>query len=147
MFFGGFSASTSFFPEKVGNRPYIPPIVLTNFRLFGTPVELKRGSPLTKSINYTDAITLSHTQNVFAIEFSALSYSNAATNRYRYKLEGLDNHWHEVGSDQRIASYTTLPVGTYIFHVEGATSRGNWSEPGATLRIIILPAWYQTFWF
>ena len=135
MFFGGFSGPAAFFPGKVGDRPYIPPIVLTDFRLFGTPVELKRGSPLTKSINYTDSVTLSRTQNIFAIEFSALSYFNAATNRYRYKLEGLDNQWHEVGSDQRLASYTTLPWGTYTFRVQGATSRGAWSEPGAALRI------------
>jgi signal transduction histidine kinase len=147
MFFGGFSGPTAFFPEKVGDRPYIPPIVLTDFRLFGTPVELKRGSPLTKSISYTDAITLSHKQSVFSIGFSALSYFNAATNRYRYKLEGLDHQWNEVGSDQRLASYTTLPAGIYTFHVQGATSRGAWSEPGAQLRIEILPPWWSTLWF
>src|SRR5580704_4343776 len=147
MFFGGFSGPTAFFPEKVGDWPYIPPIVLTDFRLFGTPVELKRGSPLTKSISYTDAITLSHKQSVFSIGFSALSYFNAATNRYRYKLEGLDHQWNEVGSDQRLASYTTLPAGIYTFHVQGATSRGAWSEPGAQLRIEILPPWWDTLWF
>jgi signal transduction histidine kinase len=34
-----------------------------------------------------------------------------------------------------------------LFDVQGATSRGKWSEPGARLRIQILPAWYQAFWF
>ena len=52
-----------------------------------------------------------------------------------------------MGSDQRTATYTTLPVGTYAFEVQGATARGPWSEPGAKLRIEILPAWYQTLWF
>ena len=76
-----------------------------------------------------------------------MSYFNAETNRYRYRLDGLDNSWHEVGSDQRTANYTTLPAGTYTFDVQGATSRGKWSEPGARLRIEILPAWYQTYLF
>jgi signal transduction histidine kinase/ligand-binding sensor domain-containing protein len=147
MFFGGFSGATAFYPGRTANSPFVPRTVLTDFRLFGNPVPIGSGSPLVRSITYADTITLSQRQNIFSIEFSALSYFNPETNRYRYELEGLDDHWHEVGSDQRIASYTTLPVGTYIFHVEGATSRGNWSEPGATLRIIILPAWYQTFWF
>jgi hypothetical protein len=62
-------------------------------------------------------------------------------------LDGLDSEWHEVGSDQRIASYTTLPTGKYTFRVEGATSRGAWSEPGATLAIQILPPWWATWWF
>jgi hypothetical protein len=76
-----------------------------------------------------------------------LSYFNTATNRYRYMLEGLDQKWNEVGSDQRLASYTTLPTGTYMFHVQGASRRGPWSEPGAQLRIQILPPWWATQWF
>ena len=125
----------------------MPRTVLTDFRLFGNPVPIAPGSPLSRSITYTHAMTLSHSQNVFAIEFSALSYFNATTNRYRYKLEGLDQQWHEVGSDQRVASYTTLPKGDYTFRVEGATSRGAWGEPGATLKLRILPPWWDTWWF
>jgi len=59
----------------------------------------------------------------------------------------LDQKWNEVGSDQRLASYTTLPAGTYIFHLQGASRRGPWSEPGAQLRIQILPPWWATQWF
>jgi signal transduction histidine kinase len=129
------------------NSSFVPRTVLTDFRLSGNPVSIGSGSPLKQSINYTDAITLSHQQNIFSIEFSALSYFNSETNRYRYRLDGLDNRWHEVGSDQRTANYTTLPPSTYIFEVQGATNRGNWSEPGARLRIEILPAWYQTLLF
>ncbi|MGA8596597.1 MAG: two-component regulator propeller domain-containing protein [Bryobacteraceae bacterium] len=147
MFFGGFSGATAFYPSRIVNSSFVPRTVLTDFRLSGNPVPIGSGSPLKQSITYTDTITLSHQQNIFSIEFSALSYFNAETNRYRYKLDGLDNRWHEVGSDQRIANYTTLPASTYFFEVQGATSRGKWSEPGARLRIEILPAWYQTFWF
>jgi ligand-binding sensor domain-containing protein/signal transduction histidine kinase len=147
MFFGGFSGATAFYPDRIRESSYLPNTVLTDFRLSGVSVAIGSASPLKKSITYTDSITLSHRQNNFAIEFSALSYFNAATNRYRYKLEGLDNQWHEVGSDQRLASYTTLPGGTYTFRVQGATSRGAWSEPGAALSIEILPPWWGTWWF
>jgi ligand-binding sensor domain-containing protein/signal transduction histidine kinase len=147
MFFGGFSGATAFYPSQIVNSSFVPRTVLTDFRLSGNPVPIGSKSPLKQSITYTDAITLSHQQNIFSIEFSALSYFNAETNRYRYRLDGLDDRWHEVGSSQRTASYTTLPVSTYIFQVQGASSRGKWSEPGVTLRIEILPAWYQTFLF
>ncbi len=152
MFFGGFSGVTAFFPDQVVAdavvaNAFVPPIVLTDIRLFGRPVTLSPGSPLKKAVNYTDTITLAHSQNIFSIGFSALSYLNAATNRYRYMLEGLDQKWNEVGSDQRLASYTTLPTGTYMFHVQGASRRGPWSEPGAQLRIQILPPWWATQWF
>jgi ligand-binding sensor domain-containing protein/signal transduction histidine kinase len=147
MFFGGFSGATAFFPDRMADDTSVPPLVLTDFRLFGNSVPLGKNSPLTRSIGHTHEVTLSHTQNVFAIEFSALSYLNAETNRYRYELEGLDAKWNEVDSNQRVAAYTTLPYGTYTFRVEAATSHGHWNEPGATLRIQILPAWWQTLWF
>jgi signal transduction histidine kinase len=147
MFFGGFSGATAFYPSRIANGSFVPRTVLTDFRLSGNRVPIGGKSPLKQSISYTDTITLTHQQNIFSIEFSALSYFNAETNRYRYRLDGLDNSWHEVGSDQRTANYTTLPARTYIFEVQSATSRGKWSEPGTRLRIEILPAWYQTFWF
>jgi ligand-binding sensor domain-containing protein/signal transduction histidine kinase len=147
MFFGGFGGATAFYPNRIANSSFVPRTVLTDFQLSGNPVPIGGKSPLKQSITRTDSITLSHQQNVFSIEFSALSFFNSATNRYRYKLDGLDSSWHAVGGDQRIASYTTLPASTYTFEVQGATSRGPWSEPGALLRIEILPAWYQTLWF
>jgi signal transduction histidine kinase len=147
MLFGGFSGATSFFPDKVTDSAYVPPIALTDFRLFGAEVAPGAGSPLKKTINNTNAITLAHDQSIFSIGFSALSYLNPATNRYRYMLEGLDRNWNEVGSDQRFASYSTLPAGTYTFRVEGATSRGPWNEPGVQLRIEILPPWWETLFF
>ncbi len=147
MFFGGFSGATAFYPSKMGDTSFIPTTVLTDFRISGRPVLIGPRSPLRRSITYTNRITLSHSQNIFSIEFSALSYFNAETNRYRYRLDGLDSQWNEVGSDQRIASYTTLPAGTYVFHVEGALSRGRWSEPGASLEIEVLPAWWNSWWF
>src|SRR6201998_2960025 len=99
MFFGGFSGGIAFHSDKVVDSPYVPPVVLTDFRLFNRSVRVGSDSPLRKSIGYTSALSLSHEQNVLSIEFSALSYFNAATNRYRYKLEGLDREWHEVGSN------------------------------------------------
>jgi ligand-binding sensor domain-containing protein/signal transduction histidine kinase len=147
MFFGGFSGATAFFPDRLVSSSFVPTTVLTEFQLSGKPVLIGGESPLTHSITRADSIALSHQQNIFSIEFSALSFFNAETNRYRYKLDGLDDAWHLAGSDQRVASYTTLPPRTYAFEVQGATARGPWSEPGAKLRIEILPAWYQTFWF
>ena len=147
MFFGGFSGAVAFQPDKVLDRSYIPPTVLTDLRLSGNPVEIGSNSPLKKSITYVSNLTLAHEQDVFSLTFAALSYLSPATNRYRYKLQGLDRRWNEVGSDRRLATYTTLPPGKYTFLVQGATSSGAWGEPGVALRIEILPPWWGTSWF
>jgi signal transduction histidine kinase/streptogramin lyase len=147
MFFGGFAGATRFRPEEVSKDSSAPPVALTAFDLFGAPVPVGPGSPLERVIGYTNELRLTHDQNSFSFQFSALSFRNPSTNRYRYMLEGLDRSWHEVGSDRRYATYTTLPAGVYRFRLQGATIRGPWSEPGLTLGITITPAWWATWWF
>ncbi len=147
MFFGGFNGATLFHPDSVADPSSAPPVVLTEFRLSGSPVDIAAGSPLSKSITDTARLTLSHEQRNFLLAFSVLSYLSPGTNRYRYKLEGLDDTWHEVGSNERLATYTTLPVGVYTFRVQGATSRGIWSDPGAAVMVEILSPWWSTWWF
>ena len=147
MFFGGFAGATRFRPEDAANDSYVPPVALTAFDLFGAPVSIGTGSPLKRMIGFTNELILTHDQNSFSFQFSALSFRNPTTNRYRYKLEGLDPGWHEVGSGQRVASYTTLPAGAYRFRVQAATARGPWSEPGRTIDITIQPAWWSAWWF
>ena len=147
MFFGGFSGGVGFYPDQVEDPSYVPPIVLTDFQLAGNSVAIGPQSPLKRSITYESDLTLSHSQSALSLTFAALNYFNAAANRYRYKLEGLDQQWTEVGSDRRVATYTTLPAGRYMFRVQGAAGGGPWSEPGRKLRITILPPWWSTWWF
>jgi signal transduction histidine kinase len=147
MFFGGFAGATRFRPGNVFNDTYVPPVALTAFDQLGAPVKVAPGSPLKRVIGLTNELLLAHDQNSFSFQFSALSFRNPSTNRYRYKLEGLDQSWHEVGSGQRVASYTTLPTGAYRFRVQAATGHGPWSEPGRIVDITIQPAWWNTWWF
>jgi signal transduction histidine kinase/ligand-binding sensor domain-containing protein len=147
MFFGGFSGGVAFFPDQVLDRRDPLPLVFIDFQLGGHSVEVGPNSPLRRSINYTKEVTLSHDQSIFSIGFAALTFSNPNANRYRYKLEGLEQGWTEVGSDRRVATYTTLPAGEYTFHVQSATRQGEWGEPGIALTINILPPWWATTWF
>jgi ligand-binding sensor domain-containing protein/signal transduction histidine kinase len=147
MFFGGFAGAARFRPEDVANDSYVPSVALTEFDLFGASVSIAPGSPLKRVIGFTSELMLTHDQNSFSLQFSALSFRNPSTNRYRYKLDGLDQRWHEVGSGQRVASYTTLPAGAYRFRVQAATARGPWSAPGRSVDITIQPAWWSTWWF
>ena len=72
MFFGGFSGATAFYPDKVTDSHYVPPVVLTDFRLSGAPVEVGAGSPLEKSITYAnDFDPLSQAKHVLAGVFRA----------------------------------------------------------------------------
>jgi signal transduction histidine kinase/ligand-binding sensor domain-containing protein len=147
MFFGGFPGALAFFPERLGDRPGFPAVVLTDFELSGVGVAINPDSPLTRSITYTDRITLTHAQNMLSVTFAGLDYLSPQTTRYRYRLEGLEPQWNAVSSDQRHATYTTLPAGRYTLRVQAARSHGTWNEAGATLEIEILPPWWELWWF
>ncbi len=147
MFFGGSNGFNAFFPENVRDNPYVPPVVITSFKIFNKPVPIGAKSVLKKAIPYVDSLTLSYRDNVFSFEFAALSYANSQKNRYRYKLENFEPGWNEVGSKQRLATYTNLDPGKYVFRVQGSNSDGVWNEEGVSLPILITPPWWRTNWF
>jgi ligand-binding sensor domain-containing protein/signal transduction histidine kinase len=147
MFFNSYAGVITFFPDQVVDNPYIPPVVLTDFLLFGKPVPIGGNSPLKRSISVTNSLTLTHAQSIFSFEFSALSYASPGRNRYRYRLAGLETKWNETDSSRRFVTYTTLAPGEYVFRVQGSNNRGVWNESGATVRIRILPPWWSTWKF
>ena len=147
MFFCGNEGVTGFFPEDIRENPFVPPVVLTSFKISDESVPIGAESVLKKAIPYADSLTLSHRDNVFSFKFAALSYANSHKNRYRYRLEGFPRGWNEVDSTDRQATYTNLDHGHYVFRVQGSNSDGVWNETGASLSIVITPPWYKTSWF
>ncbi len=55
---------------------------------------------------------LAYNNNSISFSFGAISYKQAATVYYKYKLEGFDTAWNLVGRDKTI-SFLSLPPGSY----------------------------------
>jgi signal transduction histidine kinase/ligand-binding sensor domain-containing protein/CheY-like chemotaxis protein len=147
MFFGGINGLNAFYPEQITDNPYRPPVLLTDFQLFNKSVPIGENAILQKPIWATEKITLRYDQYVLSFEFAALSYAAPEENRYRYKLEGLENNWNEVDAKRRFATYTSLSPGDYLFRVQGSNDDGVWNEEGASIKITVTPPWWQTGWF
>jgi signal transduction histidine kinase/ligand-binding sensor domain-containing protein len=80
------------------------------------------------------------------IDYTALSLVAPEKIRFRYKLEGYDRDWQDVGN-RRQAFYTNLPPRNYRFRVIACNNSGVWNEAGTYLDFTIAPAYYQTTWF
>lgn len=65
---------------------------------------------------------------------------------YRYRLDGQDQSWQEVGARTE-AVYTNLRPGPYTFHVAASNGENVWSEAPSPLQFEVLPAFYQRWWF
>lgn len=140
FYFGGDHGFNTFYPDSIRDNPYVPPVVITRFTIFDQPAQL----PL--AIWATDEVRIGYDQTFFAFEFVALDFSSPAKNRFAYMMEGFDRDWVHSGT-RRYAAYTHLEPGTYIFRVRGSNNHGIWNENGATLRLVIAPPFWRTWWF
>lgn len=132
--------------RKLGSNPHLPPVVVTDFRIFTKPVEI--GGPeqiLSKSISQTESLTLDYKKTMISFGFAALNYRSPEKNQYAYRLEGFDDQWRYVGN-QRTALYTNLDAGTYTFRVKASNNDGLWNEMGKTIVIKQLPPPWRTWW-
>ncbi len=148
MFFGGQQGFNFFFPKLIQTNPHVPPVVLTNLQLFNQNVTVgEPGSPLaTSTITEAKGLTLSYRDSVVTFEFAALDFVQPAKNQYRYKLEGFDANWNEVGT-RRLATYTNLPPGSYTLRVAGSNNDGVWNDEGARLAVRVVPPFWRTWAF
>jgi signal transduction histidine kinase/ligand-binding sensor domain-containing protein len=147
LYFGGANGFNAFNPQELQDNPHPPPVVLVDFQLGNRPVPIEGNSVLQKSIVETDELVLSYKDRVATFKFAALNYSSSEKNRYRYTLEGFDDGWAEVGSDRRLATYTNLDPGEYMFRVIGSNNDGIWNEEGVAIRLTVTPPWWATWWF
>lgn len=144
LFFGGKDGFNSFYPEKLQMNEREPTVVITDFLIFNQPVMPEEGGILSKLISETDQVTINHRHSVISFKFVGLSYIAPQKNRYAYKMEGFDQEWIEVGSEQRMATYTNLNPGKYTFKVKASNNDGVWNKEATKLKIIIKPPFWRT---
>lgn len=147
LLFAGHKGLTLFNPNKIKENPHAPDVVLTGFNLFNQKAEIGENSPLKQSITYLNELTLTYKQSVFSFEFAALNYTVPEKNQYAYQMVGFDKDWTYTDSQQRLATYTNLDPGEYTFRVKASNNDGVWNEEGTSIKVTILPPWWETTWF
>lgn len=145
VYFGYSRGVVSIDPENIKKNTFKPYVALTKFQVANKDLEIGGDSPLKGYIDDVDFIKLNHKQNFITIEFVALDYVEPKRISYSYKLEGSDQDWI-VTNKQRIANYTNLKPGKYIFRVKSTNSDGIWMDNEHTLTIEITPSFWQTGW-
>lgn len=147
IYFGSIDGFIAFDPKTFTENNYIPPVVITDFQIFNKKILAGApGSPLKKSITFSDAITLNADQNSFSFRLAALSYQAPQMNQIMYRLDGFDSDWISVDLESPVVTYSNLPYGDYTFRVKASNSDGVWNKEELVLNIEILPPFYLTAW-
>ena len=150
MFFGGHRGYNSFYPDKQDEQVFSSPVVITDIKVFNqswTALSGEERSEISSlSPRFTDKIVLNYKRNNFSIEFSALEYANPERNQYAFRLDGFDADWQHTDASKRFAYYNNLKSGTYTFYVKSSNSNGIWDENVQTVKVVILPPPWKTWW-
>jgi signal transduction histidine kinase/ligand-binding sensor domain-containing protein len=137
LWFGTMGGVAIVNPEAESVNPNPPPVVIENILIDKKAID---------SQLFQSAIELQPGQSNVTIEYTGLSLSKSEQIKFRYKLEGLEETWIEAGR-KRTVDYSYLPHGEYNFRVIAANSDGVWNTEGTSIKIIVRPYFYQTWWF
>jgi signal transduction histidine kinase/ligand-binding sensor domain-containing protein/DNA-binding response OmpR family regulator len=148
LIFGGAKGFNLFNPAQLKINNHAPAVVLTGLQVFNQEIvageKIGNHVVLQKAISETEEIRLKYDQNIFSLEFAALSYINARKNKYAYRLKGFNNNWLYSDGSLRKVTYTNLDPGKYTFYVKASNEDGIWNEKGIAVNIIILPPFWKT---
>jgi signal transduction histidine kinase/ligand-binding sensor domain-containing protein len=146
LFFGGVNGLNAFFPNEVSENLNAPAVALVDLKVFNESIKNSDLVSLEAPLAETEQIVLDYTQQDLAFDYVALHFADPGKNEFAYMLEGYDEDWINVG-DIRTATFTNLAPGDYTFRVKAANSDGIWNEEGASIRVVITPPFWATWWF
>ena len=148
LVFGGPGGFNIFDPRNISRNEIPPKVVLTGIEVNGK--ELRPGASfngrtvMDRPLRHLEELVLPYDCNSLEFSFAALHYEHPEMNRYMFRLEGIDNIWHQTGRQNLSAPYLNLKTGRYVFTVYGANSDGIWSPEPARLPVTIRPPLWKS---
>jgi ligand-binding sensor domain-containing protein len=109
-----------------------PPVRITGVEVLNQPLKL--------NLDSATAINLSHRQNIVAIHFAAVDFSDEPAT-YEYLLEGTDKQWVSVGKNHSVL-FSSLQPGNYLFKVRSRSDGG--VGPSSSFRFVVQPPFWRT---
>jgi len=152
--FGGVNGLNLFDPSKVLASPStLPTPKITQVNVNDvSDKSLQCAISETKNVSQFKKLKLPFEKRTLSFSFSAMDYSDPASNQFRYMMEGIDNNWVNLESGN-LARYANLPIGEHTFHVISSSTDGIWPDSAgiwtdnkvASLKIEIEPPWYRSW--
>ncbi|MCB9053812.1 MAG: hypothetical protein H6556_30810 [Lewinellaceae bacterium] len=150
MYFGGLNGVNAFTPgphllEKKEEEQEAR-ILFTRFTKFDS----ESGNLINRISGFppNEVITISPWDRTFAFEFSLADYRQPMDNVFSYWLEGYDGDWLPPTESHSIR-YNNIPAGKYTFRVRAKAGLNNpeWNSQELAIRVVVLEAFYNTWWF
>ncbi|HUW07402.1 MAG TPA: two-component regulator propeller domain-containing protein [Williamwhitmania sp.] len=130
LFFGGINGLNYFFPDSIKISDVAPRMAFTACHIY-----THKGVEEVPVQNF-GTVNIPKGCNFFTVEFASLDFSKTSKNTYRYILDGFDNQWVDLGTENSV-SFTNLQQGHYTLKVLAANNDGVWNMTGISLNVVI----------
>lgn len=148
LVFGGANGFNLFRPSNIHLNKNKINLAFTDFQVFNKSVgvnePVNRHIILSNSITETKSIELHYDENVFSIEFAAISFFHSDKLIHQYMMEGFDKGWLNADNRIRKATYTNLDPGEYTFKVRASNPEMADNTESISLKIKILPPLWKS---
>ncbi|GGK46017.1 hybrid sensor histidine kinase/response regulator [Lutibacter litoralis] len=145
FYFGGEVGVNSFVPSNLIEKEISAKLYISKIEILNKPANLIIADQVKRGIEYVDELKLKSNQSSFSFQFSAVNNLLNSNYHYAYKLNGFDKNWI-VPNKERIATYTNIPYGNYVFEVKAGVKKGEWNIDSRKINISIKAPGWLSFW-
>lgn len=124
-----------------------PRPLLSGLELNGEPVKpAAEGSLLKKPLALTSELRIPFDPRMrFSLRYDTVYFADEGQVWFRFRMDPLDVQWQKGTLDRR-ATYQGLKPGDYQFVLQTSRDGRNWNGATSSIRVIILPPWFRTWW-
>jgi ligand-binding sensor domain-containing protein/signal transduction histidine kinase len=137
-------------PQLLSTNAVIPAVILENVLVDGVPVPDFRNAMAARPGRpgepaHRAPLRISPGKHRIELHYTSINFETPESTQFRHQLEGLDSEWIEAGT-RRTAFYNYVPPGEYRFRIAAGTRGGDWSQPEATVTLVVARHFWQRWW-
>ncbi len=145
IYFGSTEGFIAFDPKKVGATDALGYLAFSS--LYVKDKLQKVGSPLLpERLSKLSELRLNYDETSISIWVDVVDFSGLNNVEISYRLAGLESDWHFIDNKREIA-FSHIPPGSYTLEVEARRRGVEKNVETLTLKVVVLPPWWKTWWF
>lgn len=142
-YFGGLNGVNYFKPSQIQKEGLQASLVIEDVTILNQPAISVIPNQIQNGVERLENIQLEPDQSSFSFRFLAIDNVLFSNYHYAYRLKGFNDNWI-FSEKERIATYTNIPPGNYVFEVKAGSGNGEWDIDKKSVNIQILQPFWQT---
>ena len=140
FFFGGIGGFNYFNPTMIRQNSIQPAIQITDIKVNNQYLTLSKEEIATHQLE------IQPDEEIITIDFSGLSFINNNKNKYKYKINELNEDWIDLGNYHQI-TFNNLAPGKYTLEILASNNHGLWLNKPYAFSIVVLPTFFESVFF